>query len=316
MTDLLIETCIKADIKPRIQKGNNKTSNPWFDVECEKIKKSIKNKCRKLRKNPTDNSLRNDISSDNKYFKKLVQKKKDEYKKGILKDMLLKKGDKKLFWKLLDKLKKQKEGSFKHHISASRWNEHFKSILMNEKCGLTLPPDSQGSSVLDNCISQEEIQKASYILRTNKASGYDSVSNEMILGLIQVQPGIIAFLFNIVFKNHRKIDEWTTALISPIFKSGIETDPGNYRGISVLSCLGKLFSSILNQRLLKFVLDKNILSQEKLGFNRTSDAHLILHNLIQMQCHKNGQKYILVLSTFERHSFDSIYLERYSLINS
>ena len=54
--------------------------------------------------------------------------------------MFLKKGDKKLFWKLLDKLKKQKEGSFKHHISASRWNEHFKSILMNEKYGLTLPP--------------------------------------------------------------------------------------------------------------------------------------------------------------------------------
>ena len=50
------------------------------------------------------------------------------------------------------------------------------------------------------------------------------------------------------------------------FKAGIQVDPGNYRGISVLSCLGKLYTSVLNQRLLKFVLDNNILRPEQLGF--------------------------------------------------
>ena len=94
-------------------------------------------------------------------------------------------------------------------------------------------------------------------------------------------------------------------------------NPGNYRGISVLSCLGKLFTSILNQRLLRYVLEKNILIKEQLGIiagNRTSDAHLILHNLSQHFCHKRGQKYSLVSLTFKMLSI--AYRETYSSLSS
>ena len=85
-------------------------------------------------------------------------------------------------------------------------------------------------------------------------------------------------------------------------------NPGNYRGISVLSCLGKLFTSILNQRLLRYVFEKNILSKEQLGFiagNRKSDAHLILHNLSQQYCHKRGQKIFACFVDFQK-AFDSV----------
>ena len=46
---------------------------------------------------------------------------------------------------------------------------------------------------------------------------------------------------------------WCDGLIIPIFKTGSKTDPSNYRGICISSCLGKLFCSILNQRLLEHV---------------------------------------------------------------
>ena len=42
ISDLLIEACDKAGIKPRKQKENGKSSEPWFDRECEKLKTSIK----------------------------------------------------------------------------------------------------------------------------------------------------------------------------------------------------------------------------------------------------------------------------------
>ena len=48
--------------------------------------------------------------------------------------------------------------------------------------------------------------------------------------------------------------------------------------------------SLLNNRLMDFCIIKNIISQNQLGFlpeNRTSDAHLIIRNLIQKHCHKN-----------------------------
>ena len=130
----------------------------------------------------------------------------------------------------------------------------------------------------------------------------------MILCLLEVKPGLLIRLFNEVFASNRKIYQWTVALITPIYKKGEEMNPGNHRGISALSCLGKLFTSILNQRLLRYVFERNILSKAQLGFiagNRTSDAHLILHDLSQQYCHKRGQKIFACFVDFQK-AFDSV----------
>ena len=51
-----------------------------------------------------------------------------------------------------------------------------------------------------------------------------------------------------------------------IFKSGTKNDPSNYRGICISSCRGKLFCSILNQRLLEHVQSLDILHKSQTGF--------------------------------------------------
>ena len=69
-------------------------------------------------------------------------------------------------------------------------------------------------------------------------------------------------------------------------------DPDNYRGISLISCLYKLLTAILNKRIAHFCLENNILSRAQLGFvkgNRCSDGHFILHNMIKDYCHENGK---------------------------
>ena len=60
-----------------------------------------------------------------------------------------------------------------------------------------------------------------------------------------------------------KIVHWAVAMITPIFISDSKMNPTNYRGISIQSCLGKLFTAILNQRLLKYALEKQILKDEQ-----------------------------------------------------
>ena len=58
---------------------------------------------------------------------------------------------------------------------------------------------------------------------------------------------------------------WCSGLITPVFKSGNRSDPSNYCGTCVSSCLGKLFCSILKQRLLKYVNSLNILHKSQIG---------------------------------------------------
>ena len=152
-----------------------------------------------------------------------------------------------------------------------------------------------------------------YILRRGKAPGYDSISNEMLSCLLEVKPELIRKLFNAVLQNPTIINKWRMSMITPVHKKGSKDNPDNYRGISLMSCLAKYFIAILNQRLFKFVIENNILSKSQLGFlpgNRTSDAMIILHNLIDYYCHKN-KKYIFGCFVDFSKAFDSI--PRYNL---
>ena len=76
----------------------------------------------------------------------------------------------------------------------------------------------------------------------------------------------------------------------------------------MLSCLGKLFLTILHNRLLKFVAEKKLLTTNQLGFikgSRTSDAHVILDNLIDEYCQKNNKYIYSCFVDFEK-AFDTI----------
>ena len=82
-------------------------------------------------------------------------------------------------------------------------------------------------------------------------------------------------LFDAVLTSGTMPQTWCGGLITPIFKSGTKSDPSNYRGICISSCLGKLFCSILNQRLLKHIQSRDILHKSQIGFlanNRTSQT--------------------------------------------
>ena len=307
ITTTLIEATKLSNIKSAPKKSHISTKNPWFDKECQKVIKSLKRKCKNLRAKKNDINLKMEILNENKLLKNLVKKKKANYKLKILEEMGSTKTDQKTFWKLLDKIH-TKSKKVNNSISGKNWENHFKSILRSNHPTLVYPDNSLEEGPLDYEIVLEELLEASYILKPNKSAGYDTITNEMICCLIEVNPRILIKLFNNILKKNVEIQEWIMSIITPIHKSGIKTDPSNYRGIAVLSCLGKLFTSILNLRLRKFVSDNNILRKEQLGFvegNRTSDAHLILHSLIQDYCHKKGKKIYGCFVDFKK-AFDSV----------
>lgn len=77
--------------------------------------------------------------------------------------------------------------------------------------------------------------------------------------------------------------QWASSYITPIHKGKDAHDPYNYRGIFISSAIGKLFNSILNARLDKFLLENEIIDKCQIGFTnkaRTSDHMFILKCLI------------------------------------
>ena len=116
-------------------------------------------------------------------------------------------------------------------------------------------------------------------------------------------------LFNHILKSGKMPDVWCQGLITPIYKSGDKNDPINYRGICVSSCLGKLFCSILNQRLHSYLKENKILHNSQIGFlpeNRTADHVFTLRALVDKYVHYHKERVYACFVDF-RKAFDSVW---------
>ena len=70
--------------------------------------------------------------------------------------------------------------------------------------------------------------------------------------------------------------------LKPVHKKYIISDPGNYRGIAVSSCLSKLFSLVLLNRLHDYVEKTKPLSINQIGCRkgkRTTDHIFVIKNV-------------------------------------
>ena len=84
-------------------------------------------------------------------------------------------------------------------------------------------------------------------LKNGKSAGDDKITNEMIkVGKTVLMPLLIR-LFNLVFANTKCPTIWNKSVIVPLHKADCPSDP-NYRGISITSCIGKLYKFSITQQ--------------------------------------------------------------------
>ena len=138
--------------------------------------------------------------------------------------------------------------------------------------------------MLNSEITFEEISRCIHRLNNGKASGPDKILNEYIKSTKETFLPIYENLFNIILDTGCFPEQWSTGTISPIYKNkGDRLTPQNYRPITILSCLGKLFTTILNGRLNGYLGD--LLSENQAGFRKhysTLDNIFSMHALTEL----------------------------------
>lgn len=166
------------------------------------------------------------------------------------------------------------------------------------------PPTS-----LDDNIKNQEITEAINNLKNNKAAGLDRITNEMIKYGKDIILPLLAKLFNKILTTGIFPTQWTKGYVSPIHKKDDTLDPNNYRGITILSCLGKLFSTVLNMRLTNFQENGKTLKDNQSGFRkkrRTTDNMFILKTLINKYLNSPRKKLYLCFIDFQK-AFDTVW---------
>ena len=120
---------------------------------------------------------------------------------------------------------------------------------------------------LDDEISLDEIAIAQKRLKEDKASG-DGWVKKMVINLPLSILLILQLIYNTILKNHVFPTSWRTTVISEVFKNkGSPSVAKNYRGISLVHLLAKLFDFILLERFKKWFVpaDKQTAYQEERG---------------------------------------------------
>jgi hypothetical protein len=117
-------------------------------------------------------------------------------------------------------------------------------------------------------FSYDEIEKIVDKLKSNKASGFDCIPNNVLKNkdFKMLLYNMFCKFFNVGILP----SVWLKALITPIPKGGNKDPfvPLHYRGISLLSCVCKVYSSILNRRIVNYFEFMNLFSDAQNGFRK------------------------------------------------
>ena len=141
----------------------------------------------------------------------------------------------------------------------------------------------------------------------NKSPGIDNLSSELFKISFDIVSPFLLKLYNRLFSNGEYPRCWGEGVIIPIFKSGNRDEAKNYRGITLINILAKIYSQLLLNRFTKWSEKENMLSQNHFGFQKgksTIDCIFTLHAIISKTLHA-GEKLYCVFIDYEK-AFDKI----------
>ena len=96
-----------------------------------------------------------------------------------------------------------------------------------------------------SAIMTDKFSSTSNKMKTSYGSGHDGIASFHLKITLPVVGGSLCDLFNKSLFAGKFLEDWKIARIAPIFKSDARVDRSNYRPISVLSFMSRLFEKLI-----------------------------------------------------------------------
>ena len=291
-------------------KAHRHSKKQWFDLKCLKAKKEFrksKRLCKKYGSNIFKERLRVSELSYKKTMDNAIVRFNTDFR-NKMKNMRTK--NPKEFWKLfhgnrqrdISKIPLQTLVDFFKDLNTNK--DHSDDFVITNEIY-----SDEVNEMINKEITADEIRKAVKKAKNNKSPGDDLIINEYISSSLDSMIDIYVYLFNLIFDTGIVPESWLFGNVLPIFKNkGSKMEPTNYRPIRLLSCIGKIFTSILNDRLSTFFDHYKILHENQAGFRSgysTNDHIFSLFVLFQLLFLKRKKLYCAFVD-FEK-AFDFVH---------
>jgi hypothetical protein len=320
-------------LAPVKQIRTKQRTEPWITAE---VLSSIRERNRafyNFRNHKTDDNFESFKTLRNK-TQTLIQKAKSDYFTGVLEDNRY---DSKSLWSYLKSLgmpsKKNKSSStvglnidgelcFIKSKVAEKFNNFYVTVASNLVSKLPCPSFKYGKQFISrfystkgvvnnnysfSIVSESKVYKYLNKLSTNKATGLDGIPARFIVDSASLIAKPIAHIINLSLIQGSVPDDLKSARVVPLYKKNDKTEVGNYRPVSILSVISKVFERVVYDQIETYLKDKQLLYDLQSGFRTgfSTDTCLIhLSDYIRFEMDK-GHIVGMVLLDLQK-AFDTV----------
>ena len=282
-----------------------------MDNDCQTAKSKKIDLLRKFRRTNGSLDLHNYKASKAR-LKNVCRSKRIQFEKEKRSELLNACRNPRNYWKTI-KQNCNKKSPLKDQVSSETWVHYFQNLLNmevgseNEHLLQNITQDHDCND-LDRPISNTEIISSIKSIHSNRSPGPDGICIEMFKSMQNEILPFLNILFNQTYDSGILPEDWCKNIKCPIYKSGQQTNPENYRGISLINSISKIFTGILTSRLQIWAEEKEVVDESQAGFRKgysTIDNVFSLQALVQKYlCHSRGRFYCIFVDF--RRAFDSI----------
>ena len=189
------------------------------------------------------------------------------------------------------------------HVAGERGARAQAAATRVQTIASNLAAQPEGDYEHDTPITQAEVASRLRAMKHNKAPGLDAIPAELLQASGKDGLAMITDILNIAYTDGIIPSHWRIGNISPVFKKGDRSECGNYRPITLLRTLDKLYAAVLAQRLDNALHDH----PEQYGFCKskgTAESHF---NLVAAIEHALAQGKQLFLASLDiKKAFDEV----------
>ena len=118
-------------------------------------------------------------------------------------------------------------------------------------------------------------------LKSKTSYGYDNIPSDTVKLSITYTAPHLARIINKSFAEGTVPNQLKVAKVCPIYKNGDATKVSNYRPISVLPSISKVFEKLVYNRLINYLTKFSILSNQQYGFRSNLSTSLAILEMVE-----------------------------------
>ena len=156
-------------------------------------------------------------------------------------------------------------------------------------------------------VCEEQVRKLLTGINSCKATGLDNIPAKFVTDASEIITSPLTHIINLSLSQGIMPDELKNARVVPIYKKNSNTDVGNYRPVSVLNVISKVFERLVHDQLHQYMHDMNLLYEYQSGFrNSYSTDTCLMHLTDYIKLEMDKGNYVGMILLDLQKAFDKV----------